>query len=95
MTNRKKSRTHSESFIICVDDDTDFLNSLKLSLTTKFQDEPVYNILFMDNPLDTLELIRELTENNEEISLLMTDQMMPSMKGIDFLKEIIFLSRHG
>jgi putative nucleotidyltransferase with HDIG domain len=43
-------------------------------------------MLFFDNPLDTLDAIRELVDQNEQIALLMTDQMMPKMKGIDFLK---------
>jgi DNA-binding NtrC family response regulator len=58
-----------------------------MSLTSKFQDTPVYNLLFLDNPFETLELIQELVENEEEIALLMTDQMMPDMKGIDLLKK--------
>ena len=77
----------TESFIICLDDDRDFLNSLKISLPLKFRDKPNCTILFMDNPLETLEMIRDLVESNEEIALLVTDQMMPNMQGIDFLKE--------
>ncbi len=77
----------NESFIICLDDDRDFLNSLKISLPLKFRDKPDCTILFMDNPYDTLEMIRELVKDKEEIALLVTDQMMPHMKGIDFLKE--------
>jgi len=87
MKNLYENKNSSESFIICLDDDRDFLNSLKISLPDKFQDEPDYNILFMDNPLETLELIRDLVAESENIALLMTDQMMPNMKGIDFLKE--------
>ena len=78
---------HYESFMICLDDDRDFLNSLKMSLTTKFQDSPNYNLLFLDDPLETLDLIKDLIKDKEEIALLMTDQMMPEMKGIDFLRE--------
>ncbi len=82
----------SESFIICLDDDREFLHSLKLSLPMKFSEEPGYDILFMDNPVETLAVIRELVEEEEEIALIMTDQMMPDMKGIDFLKEAMILS---
>lgn len=87
MTVTEKHRSNSESFIICLDDDKDFLDSLKISLPTKFLDETNYNILFMNSPLETLQLIKELVEDKEEIALLLTDQMMPHMKGIDFLKE--------
>ncbi len=82
----------SESFIICLDDDMDFLNSLKISLPLKFRDKPNCTILFMDNPHETLDMIRELVEDKEEIALLVTDQMMPNMKGIDFLKEAMKLT---
>ncbi len=82
----------NESFIICLDDDRDFLNSLKISLPLKFRDKPNCTILFMDNPYETLEMIRELVEDKEEIALLVTDQMMPNMKGIDFLKEAMKIS---
>lgn len=81
------SSNNSESFIICLDDDRDFLNSLRISLPEKFQDVQGCNFLFMDNPLETLELIREIQEDSEAIALIMTDQMMPDMKGIDFLRE--------
>ena len=88
----KEEKKQAEAFIICLDDDRDFLNSLKLSLPTKFSDDTHYNILFLDNPLETLEVIRELVEDNEEVALVMTDQMMPEMKGIDFLKEAMKIS---
>ena len=82
-----QSSNNSESFIICLDDDRDFLNSLKMSLPEKFQDVQGCNFLFMENPLETLEMMREIREDSEAIALIMTDQMMPNMKGIDFLKE--------
>src|SRR5512140_5271 len=81
------SANRPECFIVCLDDDRDFLNSLKISLPTKFRDEKDYNFLFLDNPYETLDVLKELVGNDEQIALLMTDQMMPKMKGIDFLKE--------
>ena len=81
------SSNNSESFIICLDDDRDFLNSLRMSLPEKFQDVQGCNFLFMENPLETLEMMRDIQEDSEQIALIMTDQMMPDMKGIDFLRE--------
>lgn len=75
-----------ETFIVCLDDDKDFLNSLKITLPSKFRDQWNYNLLFLDSPYQTLELLKDLVSNKEEIALLMTDQMMPEMKGIEFLK---------
>jgi two-component system chemotaxis response regulator CheY len=81
------SNNNPESFIVCLDDDRDFLNSLKISPPEKFQDVQGCNFLFMHNPIETLEMMRDIQEDNEQIALIMTDQMMPDMKGIDFLKE--------
>jgi len=80
-------RNNSELFIICLDDDIEFLNSLKMSLTTKFQSEANYNLLFLDNPFESLDVIRDLVEHDEPVALIMSDQMMPGMKGVDFLME--------
>ena len=79
-----KSSNNTESFIICLDDDRDFLNSLRMSLPEKFQDVQGCNFLFMENPLETLEMIRDIQADSEQIALIMTDQMMPDMKGIDY-----------
>ena len=81
-----------ESFILCLDDDRDFLDSMRIALPSKLRNERNYNIIFMDNPFETLELIRELIDAEEEIALLMTDQMMPKMRGIEFLKEAMAIT---
>ena len=90
-----QSSNNSESFIICLDDDRDFLNSLKISLPEKFQDVQGCNFLFMDNPLETLDMMRDIQEASEQIALIMTDQMMPDMKGIDFLREAKKITPHS
>ncbi len=83
----KTVKGYFEPFIICLDDDKGFLNSLKFSLLNKFGDKPSYNMLFLNDPVEALKLISELVKDKEEIALLLTDQMMPNMNGIDFLKE--------
>ncbi len=75
-----------ESFIVCLDDDRDFLTSLKVLLSGKLQNGHEYNLLFLDNPLEALETIKELVKQDQNIALLLTDQMMPKMRGLDFLK---------
>jgi len=75
-----------ESFIVCLDDDRDFLSSLKVLLPGKFQDGRDYNLLFFDNPVETLEILKEMVDQKAEIALLITDQVMPRMRGVDFLK---------
>lgn len=87
MTALGNYRNSFELFIICLDDDKEFLNSLKISLTTKFQKEANYNLLFLDSPFESLDVIKDLVEHNEPVALIISDQMMPGMKGVDFLKE--------
>ncbi len=78
-----------EFHIICLDDDRNFLNSLKMSIYSKLTGDESYqyNMFFMNNPIKTLKLIDDLSRSKEEIALLIADQMMPEMKGIDFLKK--------
>ncbi len=80
---------NDEYHIICLDDDDAFLSSLKLSLQSKLtnSNHHHYNMLFINNPLEALKLIDELNASHEQVALLITDQMMPEMKGIDFLRE--------
>lgn len=76
--------------ILCIDDDQAFLQSMKMFMTGKFDEDVVYsyNLLFMDSPIKALELIDEMRCDNEEIAMVIIDQMMPEMKGIDFLRKL-------
>lgn len=76
-----------EAFIVCVDDDMSFLNSLRLSLPSNFCEEHAYQFLFLDKPREALTVLSDLVGSSEEVALLMTDQMMPELTGIDFLRE--------
>lgn len=87
----KKDRfmTKPEVHIIFLDDDLALLNSLELSLTNKLVSDDYfqYNLIFMNNPISTLELIDDLIASDEEIGLIVADHIMPEMMGIDFLRE--------
>ena len=65
--------------VLCVDDEKDNLDMLSRLLDKKYK---VFTALSAENALDTLE-----TEKN--ISLIISDQKMPDMTGVELLKKSI------
>ena len=69
--------------ILCVDDESLILDSLKMVLKEHFGDG--YSVETAENGDDALELIDELTRNGMEIPVLISDYVMPGIKGDEFL----------
>ncbi len=63
--------------ILYVDDEQSNLRVFKSTFRREF------NILLADNAIDAVELLKA-----NAIDLLITDQMMPDMSGVELLKEI-------
>lgn len=72
--------------ILCLDDEQTILTSLKGQLKRNFGSE--YNYEFAESPDEALELIEELVEEGTEILLIVSDWLMPEMKGDEFLIEV-------
>ncbi|NCS95725.1 MAG: adenylate/guanylate cyclase domain-containing response regulator [Leptospira sp.] len=72
--------------IICVDDESTVLVSLKEQLKRVFGDD--YRIEVSESAEDALEIIQELNEEQVEIPLIISDQIMPGMKGDEFLVKV-------
>lgn len=72
--------------ILCVDDEKIVLNSLKEQLKTKVGNK--YTIELAESGEDALEILNELTENDIEIPLVISDYIMPGMKGDELLQKI-------
>jgi CheY-like chemotaxis protein len=73
----------SEVAILCVDDEAIVLKSLSIELQKEFQDEYLYE--FAESPDEALEIIEELNTDEIEILLIVSDWLMPGMKGDEFL----------
>jgi CheY-like chemotaxis protein len=73
----------SKPIILCVDDEKVVLKSLKTQLKSAFGNAYLYEIA--ESPADALELIDELTEDAISIILIVSDWLMPGMKGDEFL----------
>ena len=80
----------SKQVIVCVDDEPTILDSLEIELKKTVDDE--YIIEMAENAEEALEVCEELLENDHEIALVISDYIMPGMKGDKLLKRIHALS---
>lgn len=79
-----------ERYVLCLDDDRDFLKSLEVFLPDAINsagdgDAGVYHFLFADDPAEALATLTDLAAEQSTVAMIITDQQMPSMKGTEFL----------
>jgi adenylate cyclase len=72
--------------IICIDDEVTILDSLKIQLKKYFNAN--YLVETAIGGEDALELVEELLEDKYEIALVISDYIMPDIKGDELLKQI-------
>ncbi len=69
--------------ILCVDDEKVVLHSLRTQLKEAFGDAYIYELA--EDADEALEVINELNEEDISIILIVSDWLMPGMKGDEFL----------
>ena len=74
----------SKPNIICIDDEKIVLDSLKEQLNSKFGYD--YNIETAESSREALGIFQELLQRKEEVPLIITDYIMPGMRGDELLK---------
>ena len=73
--------------IICVDDEKMVLDSLNSQLTRNLGNN--YNYEFAESAEEALEVIEDLNDSDEEvIYVVISDWLMPGMKGDELLQEV-------
>jgi PAS domain S-box-containing protein len=72
--------------IVCIDDEPDVLNSLKIELKKAIGDQCI--IETAEGGEDALELLADLQADEYEIALVLSDYIMPDIKGDELLKRI-------
>jgi CheY-like chemotaxis protein len=72
--------------ILCVDDETLVLENLEIELQKAFGD--AYDYEFAESAEEALEVIDELYEDDVEILIIVSDWLMPGMKGDEFLIQV-------
>ncbi len=80
----------NKQVIICVDDETTVLRSLKAELKKAVGND--YFIEIAEGGEEALELVEELLEKGHEVPLVISDYIMPDMKGDELLKRVHQLS---
>ena len=76
----------NKPIVICVDDERMVLTSLKAELKEALGEECV--IETAEGGEDALEIITELLEDNDDIALVISDYIMPDIKGDELLKRV-------
>lgn len=72
--------------IVCVDDEKIVLDSLKAQIKKRFGSQYLYE--FAESADEALEVIEELNEDGVEIFMIVSDWLMPNMKGDELLIQI-------
>ncbi|MEM6523849.1 MAG: response regulator [Bacteroidota bacterium] len=72
-------------YIICVDDQQEVLNALEQDLSPF--DEKL-NVEVCDSGHEVLELIDDIDERGDLVAVVISDQVMPEMSGVELLKKV-------
>ncbi|GMN06144.1 FAD-dependent oxidoreductase [Croceitalea sp. MTPC5] len=73
--------------IIAVDDDPQVLAAIRGDLRSRYRND--YRIMATTSAHEALEAIQELKNKGGEVALLLSDQRMPDMLGVDFLEKAL------
>jgi thioredoxin reductase (NADPH) len=79
----------AKPIIMTIDDEPQVLNAISRDLQAHYQND--YRIVKASSGEDALEAVQEFKRRNDLIALLLADQRMPSMSGVEFLKEAMKL----
>jgi thioredoxin reductase (NADPH) len=75
--------------LLSVDDDSDVLRAIERDLRSKYGAE--YRVIGSDSPESALDLLKQLKVRNDSVALLLADQRMPRMDGVEFLQQAMGL----
>lgn len=71
--------------IFSVDDDASVLRSLRRDLRAQYRDE--YRVISTESAKEGLEALLEMKKVGDTVALLISDQRMPEMPGVNFLEK--------
>lgn len=77
---------NKRKIILCVDDEPMILKSLKTELSQVFGEQ--YLIELAESGEEALEILEELALSQNDTLLVISDWLMPNMKGDEFLMEV-------
>src|SRR5213592_4277713 len=71
--------------LLSVDDDSDVLRAIERDLRSQYG--AGYRVIGSDSPEGALDLLKQLKVRNDNVALLLADQRMPRMDGVEFLQQ--------
>src|SRR6476660_6085142 len=75
----------AKPILLSVDDDPDVLRAIERDLRSHYGDR--CRVLSANSPNSGLDVLRQLKLRNDGVALLLADQRMPKMDGVQFLQE--------
>jgi thioredoxin reductase (NADPH) len=75
----------AKPILLSVDDDSDVLRAIERDLRSKYGAD--YRVMGSDTPEGALDILRQLKVRNDSVALLLADQRMPKMDGVEFLRQ--------
>jgi len=75
--------------LLSVDDDSDVLRAIERDLRSQYGAE--YRVIGSDSPDGALDILKQLKVRNDSVALLLADQRMPKMDGVEFLQEAMHI----
>ncbi len=75
----------SKPVLLAVDDDLEVLRAVERDLRHQYGSH--FRIMHADSGAKALELLRQLKTRNDPVALLLVDQRMPHMTGVEFLEQ--------
>jgi thioredoxin reductase (NADPH) len=73
--------------LLTVDDDPEVLRAVERDLRRKYADR--YRVVRADSGASALQSLQTLKRRNEAVALLLVDQRMPEMSGVEFLNKAL------
>jgi len=71
--------------LFSVDDDSDVLRAIERDLRSQYGAD--YRVIGSDSPAKALDILKQLKVRNDSVALMLADQRMPHMNGVEFLQQ--------
>ena len=74
----------AKPILICVDDDAEVLRAVERDLRRRYAEK--FRVLRAESGQAALAILKELKLRGDTVALLLVDQRMPQMSGVEFIK---------